>query len=67
VKGCQIFLGPNIPKRENYTKLPQTIPNYHKLYQITTNYTKLQQTIPNCCKLYHITTPKLHIPKYHKL
>jgi hypothetical protein len=25
-QGCQIFLGPNIPKREKYTKLAQTIP-----------------------------------------
>jgi hypothetical protein len=24
-QGCQIFLGPNIPKRKKYTKLPQTI------------------------------------------
>jgi hypothetical protein len=30
-----------------YTKLPQNIPNYHKIYQITTNYTKLPQNIPN--------------------
>jgi hypothetical protein len=31
-RGYQMFLGPNIPKREKYTKLPQTIP---KLYQMT--------------------------------
>jgi hypothetical protein len=56
---------------EKYTKLPQTIPNYHKLYQITTNYTKLPQTKPNYHKLYQITTnyTKLpqSIPNYHKL
>jgi hypothetical protein len=33
-QGCQIFLGPNIPKREKYTKWPQTIPNDNKIYQI---------------------------------
>jgi hypothetical protein len=38
-KGCQIFLGPNLPKREKYTKGPQTTPNGQPLYQITTNYT----------------------------
>jgi hypothetical protein len=34
-QGCQIFLGPNIPKREKYTKRPQTIQNIYKLYQMT--------------------------------
>jgi hypothetical protein len=29
-QGCKIFLGPNIPNWEKYTKLPQTIPNGHK-------------------------------------
>jgi hypothetical protein len=29
-KGCQIFLGTNITKREKCTKSPQTIPNGHK-------------------------------------
>jgi hypothetical protein len=28
-RGCQILLGPNIPKLEKCTKLPQTIPNCH--------------------------------------
>jgi hypothetical protein len=32
-KGCQIFLGPNIPKREN-------IPKDHKLLQTAINFTK---------------------------
>jgi hypothetical protein len=31
IKGCQIFLCPNIPKREKYTKWPQAIPNGHKI------------------------------------
>jgi hypothetical protein len=36
-QGCQIFLGPNIPKRKN-------IPNDHKLYQKAIYYThKLYQ------------------------
>jgi hypothetical protein len=37
--GCQIFLCTTYQRRgkiyqitTNYTKLPQTIPNYHKLY-----------------------------------
>jgi hypothetical protein len=46
-QGHQIFLGPNIPKREKYTKLTQTIPNGHihiipsghKLYQTASKYT----------------------------
>jgi hypothetical protein len=32
-QGCQIFLGPNIPKRKN-------IPNDHTLYPEAINYTK---------------------------
>jgi hypothetical protein len=39
-QGCQIFLCPNIPKREKYTKLPQTIPNGHKIYQMAVKYSK---------------------------
>jgi hypothetical protein len=37
---CQIFVSPNIPKQEKYTKIPQTIPkrpfiipNDRKVYQ----------------------------------
>jgi hypothetical protein len=49
-QGCQIFLGPNIPKWENIcTKWPQTIPNGHKLYQMIKN-------IPNGHKIWQ------HIP-----
>jgi hypothetical protein len=33
-QGCQIFLGPNIPKREKYTKWLQNIPSGHYLYQM---------------------------------
>jgi hypothetical protein len=39
-QGCQIFLGPNIPNREKYTKWPPTIPNGHELYQMGVNYSK---------------------------
>jgi hypothetical protein len=39
-QGCQIFLGPNIPNWEKYTKLPQTKPNGHKLYQMAIKYSK---------------------------
>jgi hypothetical protein len=38
IQGCQIFLGPNIPKRENYTKGTQTIPNDHKIYDKAVKY-----------------------------
>jgi hypothetical protein len=40
VQSCQIFLGPKIPKREKYTKEPQTTPNGHTLFQMAMNYTK---------------------------
>jgi hypothetical protein len=30
----------NIPKREKYTKLHQSIPNGHKIYQMAVKYTK---------------------------
>jgi hypothetical protein len=39
-QGCQIFIGPNLPKLEKYT------PNDHKLYQTAVNYTKW----PKNCK-----------------
>jgi hypothetical protein len=39
-QGCQIFLGPNIPKWEKYTKRPLTRPNDQKLYQMAVNYSK---------------------------
>jgi hypothetical protein len=45
VQGCQIFLGPNIPKWEKYTKLPQTIPNCHKLCQMAMKYSKLSYNL----------------------
>jgi hypothetical protein len=44
-QGCQIFLGPNIPKCKKYTKWPQTIPKGHKLYQIALKYSKLLYNI----------------------
>jgi hypothetical protein len=39
-QGCQIFLDPNTPKWEKYTKGPQTIPNGQKLYQNALKYSK---------------------------
>jgi hypothetical protein len=48
-QGCQIFLGPNIPTRKKYTKLPQTIRKGHKLYQMAVNYSKWSKTITNLC------------------
>jgi hypothetical protein len=43
-QGCQIFLIPKIPKREN-------IPNDHKLYQMAIKYRKWPQTTPNGHKI----------------
>jgi hypothetical protein len=31
-QGCQIFLGPKYQNGGKYTKLPQNIPNGHKLF-----------------------------------
>jgi hypothetical protein len=31
-QGCHIFLGPKYQYREKYTKLPQNIPNGHKIF-----------------------------------
>jgi hypothetical protein len=39
-QGCQIFLGPNIPNWEKYTKWPQVIPNGHQLNQMDVKYSK---------------------------
>jgi hypothetical protein len=39
-QGCQIFLGPNIPKRKKYTKGTQTIPKGFKLHQMAVEYSK---------------------------
>jgi hypothetical protein len=34
LQGCQIFLGIIYHHWEKYTKLPQNIPNVHKIYQM---------------------------------
>jgi hypothetical protein len=39
-----------------YTKLPQNIPNGHKIYQMATKYTKWPQNIPNGHKIYQMAT-----------
>jgi hypothetical protein len=36
-QGCQIFLGTIHQNGEKYTKLPQNIPNVHKINQIAKN------------------------------
>jgi hypothetical protein len=38
--GLPDFTWYNRPKQEKYTKLPQTIPNDHKIYQIGVKYSK---------------------------
>jgi hypothetical protein len=46
-QGCQSFLGPNIPKREKYTKGPQTTPNGHYCIKWPyVNYTKGPKNLP---------------------
>jgi hypothetical protein len=43
VQGCQIFLVKTYLKREKFTKLPQNLPNshkIHKIYQVAVKYTK---------------------------
>jgi hypothetical protein len=40
-EGCQIFLGPNLPKREKYTKGPQTTLNGLTLNQMADKYTNI--------------------------
>jgi hypothetical protein len=52
-QGCQIFLGPNIPKCKKYTKWPQTLPKGHKLYQMAVRYSKWSWNITT----YSITRP----------
>jgi hypothetical protein len=39
MQGGQIFLGPNIPKRENI-KMTKNYTNGHKLYQMDVKYSK---------------------------
>jgi hypothetical protein len=50
----------NIPKWGKYTKLPQNIPNYHKIYQMTTKYTKWPQNKPTLS----ITRPSKIYPNW---
>jgi hypothetical protein len=33
-QGCQIFLGPKYQNGDKYTKLPQNIPNGHKIFPL---------------------------------
>jgi hypothetical protein len=55
----------NIPKRENYTKRPQTMPNGHEIYQMATKIyqhfpfqkpPKITQNWDFALKLYHLAT-----------
>jgi hypothetical protein len=60
---AQIFLWPNIPKREKYTEGPQTTPNGHTLH--IPNGHKLG--VPNGRKIYQYFPcqgpPNIYIPK----
>jgi hypothetical protein len=53
-QGCQIFR--NIPKRQNYTKWPQNVPNGHKIYRSAVNLTKRPLKNPSIfhCKAFQI-------------
>jgi hypothetical protein len=66
-QGCQIFLGPNIPKREKHTHWPQTIPNGHILYQMVINNTKRPYIISNGHKLYQTAVKFTNIFHYKAL
>jgi hypothetical protein len=66
-QGCQICLGPNIPKREKYTKGPKNytkrlciIPNGHKLSLSAIHYTKWPQNIPT----FSILWPSIIYPNW---
>jgi hypothetical protein len=39
-QGCQIFLGTIYQKGGKYTKVPQNMPNVHKIYQMAAKYNK---------------------------
>jgi hypothetical protein len=39
--GLPDFLGPKYQNGEKYTKLPQNIPNGHKIFQMVIKYTKI--------------------------
>jgi hypothetical protein len=39
-QGCQICLGPNYQNGDKYTKLPQNIPNGHKIFPMSVKQTK---------------------------
>jgi hypothetical protein len=45
VQGCQIFLGTTYQNGVKMIKLPQTIPNCHKTYQMVVKYSKWAQNV----------------------
>jgi hypothetical protein len=53
-QGCQIFLGKTYQNGKNYTKLPQNIPNVHKLFQMAVKYCILSLKYIN---IFHCKTP----------
>jgi hypothetical protein len=42
------FLGPKAPKQEKYIKWPQTVPNGHKIYNVTVNITNGHKIYQHC-------------------
>jgi hypothetical protein len=51
-RGCQIFLGPKYQNWEKYTKLPQNIPDGHKI----SNGRKIDQMVIKYTKIFHSKT-----------
>jgi hypothetical protein len=60
-RGCQIFLGIIYQNGEIYTKLPQNIPNYHKIYQMVIQDYKLSYNIPNVHKIFRMAIQYINI------
>jgi hypothetical protein len=60
-QGCQIFIGPKYQSGEKYTKLPQNIPNGHKIFPMAVKY--VDQMVIKYTKIFRSKTfqnlPKL--------
>jgi hypothetical protein len=61
-QGCQIFLSTKYQNWKIYTKLPWTITNSHKIYQMAVQYTKWPWNIGT--NIFHCKTLKIY-PNWH--
>jgi hypothetical protein len=50
-QGCQIFIGLKYQNGEKYTRLPQNIPNGHKIFPIAVKY--VDQMVIKYTKIFH--------------